>query len=102
MSSTDTGARSQPPGSRRPPFKSVFQKTSLFVANLTVLMLLIRGAAHFVAEARGRELGEALLAFGVELTIQVVVAVLLSLFFVALPLAGLIWYIQYLTSGINR
>ena len=94
---SSTGAGSQPANTGREAFSSVYRKTSIVVGNLTVLVLLVRGARHFIAEARGHALAEALIRLAVELTIEVVLAVLFSLVVVALPIAGLVYYIQYIT-----
>lgn len=88
-----------PPEARqsgRVPFETIFSKTSIVSGNLTAAVVFVREGVTYLREARRLGLGEAFNDFAVAFIINVVIAVVANCILLALPIAGVIYYMRYL------
>jgi len=75
------------------PFKVIFHRTQVVIANLTVAALSLKEVGNFVKEAQRLGMGIDFALYFVTFTIKVSLATVLNCFVLALPIAGLIHYI---------
>lgn len=61
-------------------------------------MILVREGIRFLDDVPQRGLREALTRFAFAFTIKMVIAVVINCFAVALPIAGVIYYIRFLAE----
>lgn len=90
-----TPAPDAPPG--RVPFKTTWRKVSVVVANLTAFFVFVRELGALAAEGERTGWGETFAWFLAAVTVKSVLAVIFNCFAVALPIAGVIHYVRYLS-----
>ena len=96
MSGSAPAPETAPPG--RPPFKTIFTKTAIVVANLTSIVVFVREFPPWVKELPRLGWREASVDLILRLTAQAVVLSVVNTFVVALPIAGAIYYFRFLAE----
>lgn len=93
------------PGSLEPArasFQTTFHKTQVIIGNLTVTALFLKELGKYLDEVRSLGLAAGSAHFATWFTIELVVALLINCFVLALPIAGLIHYFRRLAERTNR
>jgi len=83
-------------------FQTTFHKTQVIIGNLTVTALFLKEIGKYVEEVRTLGLAAGSAHFATWFTIELVVALLINCFVLALPIAGLIHYFRRLAERTSR